>query len=351
MAENIGLPADAQVYYLGCGNSVAAIALAQQLTSGQLWIHEDNFIALQMAAETIRLNQLSNAHTLSPINLSAEQRNAFDVAVIELPKGRKSAQRWLAQAFDGLKLGGFLYLAGANQQGIQPTVKDASLLFDQPAVLAYKKGNRLVKFQKNRREWPAEGWSLMPGIAPESWHSTTISSRQGDLELFSLPGVFSFDRLDEGTQLLLTTLPDLHGKNVLDLGCGYGAIGITAAYSGAASVEMADANLLAVAATRKNIERFALQNASASASDVLSELTGKQYDIILSNPPFHTGGEVDYQVAGAFIEQSHQALVEGGLLYLVANRFIRYEKIMQTCFQRVDEIFQSTRYHVLCGVK
>jgi 16S rRNA (guanine1207-N2)-methyltransferase len=167
----------------------------------------------------------------------------------------------------------------------------------------------------------------------------------------SLPGIFSFDRLDEGTQLLLDSLPDLHHMNVLDLGCGYGAIGLSAARSGADSIDMVDANSLAVAATQINIERLGLTNARAFASDILSAMPDNKFDLILSNPPFHTGRDVDYQVAKAFIEQSSGALEIGGRLYVVANRFIRYEKILEIYFQNVDQVVQSSRFHVLCGIK
>ncbi len=67
----------------------------------------------------------------------------------------------------------------------------------------------------------------------------------------------------------------------------------------------------------------------------MSAIPDKKYELILSNPPFHTGRDVDYQVARAFIEQSYSALQTGGQLYLVANRFIRYEKIMDNVLPAV----------------
>ena len=70
--------------------------------------------------------------------------------------------------------------------------------------------------------------------------------------------------------LLLASLPDLAGAQVLDLGCGYGVIGIAAALAGAAHVDLVDASLLAVAATAENLAWLGLSNASVYASDVLS---------------------------------------------------------------------------------
>ena len=351
IGEKITLPPDNSVLYLGCGNGAGAVVVGNQLTSGRLWLHDINYIAMQIFAETLKLNRISTAHLLTDIHLPAELVNNIDVVIIELPKGRKLAQRWLAQGFMALKTGGVLYIAGANRQGIVPVVDDAGMLFGEPVVLGYKKGNRLIRVKKINPELPLDGWWRTPGITPHTWHTFAIQTRSGLCEIYSLPGIFSYDRLDEGTQLMLDSLPELQNLNILDLGCGFGALGLAAAHSGAASVDMVDANLLAVAATQMNIKRLGLTNTHALASDVLSAVPDKKYDLIVSNPPFHTGGDVDYQVASAFIEQSYAALELGGRLYIVANRFIRYEKIIEVYFKQVVQVVQSPRFHVLCGVK
>jgi 16S rRNA (guanine1207-N2)-methyltransferase len=351
IAEKVILPSDSRVLYLGCGNGAAGAIIAKQLTTGYLWLHDISYIAAQMTAETFSINQTANAHVLTSINLPAELENNLDAVIIELPKGRKLAQRWLAHAFKLLKTGGVLYLSGANRQGISPVVEDARTLLAEPVVLGYKKGNRLVRFQKIQQELPFVGWWQTPGIAPNTWHRFVLQIQSESIEIFSLPGIFSFDRLDPGTQLLLDSLPNLRNMNVLDLGCGYGVLGLVATRSGAAYVDMVDANLLAVAAAQTNVQRLGLANARALASDVLSAIPERKYDLIISNPPFHTGRDVDYQVAGAFIEQSFGALETGGQLYCVANRFICYEKIMELHFQSVELLVQSPSYHVLCGRK
>ena len=349
IGEKILVAGDAQVLYLGCGNGAGAVPLARLLSGGRIWLHDINFVAIQMTAETIHLNQISNSETFTDINLPVRLEESCDVAIIEIPKGRKLAQRWLAQAFLGLKPGGKLCICGANRQGINPSIKDAEMLFGEPVVIGYKKGNRLVRFVKTQAAWPASGWWDIPGIAPSTWHKGSIQMPSGPIEIYSLPGIFSYDRLDEGTQLLLASIPDLRGMDVLDLGCGYGAIGLEAARAGAKNVDMLDVNLLAVCAANKNISILEITNSRALPSDVISATPDKKYNLILSNPPFHTGRDTDYQVAHAFIQQSCQALAPAGQVYFVANRFIRYEKIMQSYFLSVVEIAQSPRYHVLCG--
>ena len=82
-------------------------------------------------------------------------------------------------------------------------------------------------------------------------------------------------------------------------------------------------------------------------SDVLSAVAGERYTLIATNPPFHTGRSVDFQVAQAFIQQSWNALEVGGRLLLVANRFIRYERLIEDKFRRVGQLAETDRYHVI----
>ena len=76
-----------------------------------------------------------------------------------------------------------------------------------------------------------------------------------------------------------------------------------------------------------------------------------KYDLILSNPPFHTGHAVDYQIAQAMISQSFQALNPGGQMIIVANRFIRYDRLIKEIFGNVSSLSESGKFHVLSGLK
>jgi 16S rRNA (guanine1207-N2)-methyltransferase len=97
-------------------------------------------------------------------------------------------------------------------------------------------------------------------------------------------GVFSREGVDKGTALLLNALPDLSG-NVLDLGCGCGAVGISAASANpGAYVTMADINERAVELSQKNVRRNSVA-ARVLESDGFSSLCGEMFSYILTNPP------------------------------------------------------------------
>jgi 16S rRNA (guanine1207-N2)-methyltransferase len=351
LAEHAALPAGARALLLGCGHGATAVFLARRLQSGELWIMDNSAIALAMTAATLQANQASNAHMQWEIDLPVEQNGAFDAAAIELPKGRKLAQRWLALAWTALRPGGSLYLAGPNELGIQSALQDATGLFGPGSILGYKKGNRIARFTRPAEAPAVPLWLTEPGIATGSWYEFDLQTPEGPLHLYSLPGIFSYDRLDQATRLLLEQMRVSASDRILDLGCGYGVLGLVAAKMGALHVDLVDSNLLAVAATRRNIRQLGLPNARALPGDVLSPVAGNTYTRIFTNPPFHSGKGVDYQIAAAFIRQSWAALEPGGELLLVANRFIRYEKIMEALFCQVNVSAQDNRYRILAATK
>ena len=246
---------------------------------------------------------------------------------------------------------GVVYTLPANNSGIQSAVKDAQGLFGPGRILAYKKGNRVAEFVKKLADTPQPGWALAPGIASCTWVEFTIPFSNHTFHIRSLPGIFSFDHLDEGTDMLLRTIDIPAGARVLDVGCGYGIIGLYAATQGAGSVHLTDNNLLAVAACTETIARNRITNAEVFTGDLLGSIGSYQYDLILSNPPFHAGHAVDYQIAHSMINQSFQALNPGGQMIIVANRFIRYDRLIKEIFGNISILAESGKFHVLSGLK
>ncbi len=333
---------------LSCHHGALGAALAGDMAGGSVALLDSSYIATAMAELTLRANDVPNARVCPGITVLPQQAGAYDTAILQLPKGRKLARRWLVEAYGALAPEGQLYVAGSNEQGIQPTIKDVEALFGNAAVLAYKKGNRVARASKGPRAGEPD-WAQEPGIAPGTWHEFQVDVRRDSYRLRSLPGVFSYDRLDDGTSLLLSVLGVPKGAEVLDVGCGYGIIGLAAARWGAAHVDMVDVDLLAVAAARENVALNGLQNAEAFPSDVLSAVQGKRYDLVVSNPPFHVGRAVEYGVAQAFIEDARRVLRPGGQLAIVANKFIRYDQVMRGVFGSVARLAETGRYHVLAA--
>jgi len=351
LAENINPIPETRVLMLGCRHGAAGAAIAAKQPLSQIDIVDHNYIAVQMASKTAKANHLSNLKVCADISLRPEQYYSYQIAALDLPKGRKLARRWLVQAYDALADGGYLFLAGAKKAGINSIIKDARDLFTSSSLLGYKKGSRVVRFTKDKTQRNDCQWFHDPGVQPNSWVKIDLVTHHGEFHLHSLPGVFSYDRLDDGTNLLLSTFDNFSGERVLDLGCGYGVIGLIAAKTKAEQVDLVDSNLLAIAAAQNNLEKYGRSKDTSYPSDVLSAVSHKTYHRILSNPPFHSGVSVDYQIAQAFIQQSWQALESGGSLVLVANKFIRYDRLMEEFFNKVTLVKDTNRFRVWSGKK
>jgi len=135
------------------------------------------------------------------------------------------------------------------------------------------------------------------------------------LELITDAGVFSKKKVDFGSDLLIRSLPPMDGR-ILDLGCGYGVMGISiASMNPKAHVTMVDINERAVSLTRQNIERNRLQNAEAFQSNGFDGVEGP-FDAIVTNPPIRAGKKVIYPL----FEESIHYLKNGGAIYLVIQK-------------------------------
>lgn len=126
---------------------------------------------------------------------------------------------------------------------------------------------------------------------PDTPHDiSTIDYNVKDLviKLNTDAGVFSKRKVDFGSDLLIRSIPPING-NILDIGCGYGVIGISLALLNPSSyVTMIDINERAVGLASQNIRLNGIANANALTSDGFSNVSGK-FDAIVSNPPIRTG--------------------------------------------------------------
>ena len=158
-------------------------------------------------------------------------------------------------------------------------------------------------------------------------------------------GVFSKGELDPGTRLLLDALPELSG-DVLDVGCGWGAIGIAVAKAyRACRVTMVDVNRRALSLCRENAQRNQV-SVVCLESDGLSAVAGQAFDAVITNPPIRAGKQVIYKM---FADAAGQ-LKPGGALYLVIRKQQGAEsctKYLKTLFSSVDKLDKSNGYWVL----
>ena len=158
-------------------------------------------------------------------------------------------------------------------------------------------------------------------------------------------GVFSKGELDVGSRLLLDALPALTG-DVLDLGCGWGAIGVAIAKANKnACVIMADVNHRALDLSRANCERNGV-TAEVIESDGMSAVMGRTFDAVVTNPPIRAGKQVIYKM----FADAARSLNAGGALYLVIRKQQGAEscvKYLKTLYNEVEKLDKSAGFWVL----
>ncbi|MDW7655655.1 MAG: methyltransferase [Bacillota bacterium] len=152
---------------------------------------------------------------------------------------------------------------------------------------------------------------------------------QHRLSLTTYPALFSPRGPDAGTMALLQQIELMPEDRVLDLGCGYGLIGLAVAKKlGARSVVMVDIDPVAVAAARHNAEQNDCGDVTIVLGDGPAAALGLTFSLILCNPPYHT----DFSVARRLIEQSYRQLETNGRLCLVVKRLDWYRNKLASLF-------------------
>jgi 16S rRNA (guanine1207-N2)-methyltransferase len=217
-------------------------------------------------------------------------------------------------------------------------------------VLAYKKGSRVIQF-KHDQDLPLPDWAQEAGTALGTWKEFRAVVNEGEYRVKGLPGVFAVGHIDEGTDMLLDHMNIEPGSSVLDLGCGYGILGMAAMRRGAGQVDFTDVSLPAAASTAATLQENDLPAGRVWARDVLEGVPPESYDQIITNPPFHAGHEVQYSMSEAIIQGAIRVLRPGGRLTLVANRFIRYDRLMMSAFRNVTDLAHTGKFHVLEAVR
>ena len=253
-----------------------------------------------------------------------------------VPPGTLERRYALAQALRALKPGGTLIAMGPNDKG----------------------GGRIRKeleaFGCTAPEHSKKHWRLCNTRRPETLTGIDDAIEAGAprfdsaLDLWTQPGIFSWDRIDEGSALLLETLPPLNGKGA-DLGCGLGLLArfVLARDTAVTRIDGFDLDGRAIDAARRNVPD---PRSTFHWSDVRGDLPVADLDFVVMNPPFHSGGQDDVALGRIFVKRARALLRKGGVLWMVANRHLPYEEELGSHFAKVEAVTQSARFKICRAV-
>jgi len=263
--------------------------------------------------------------------------------ILNLPRQKALLSMMLDCAAGLLAPGGVLWLAGENKAGIKSADKLLKIRFGQVRKLDNARHCTLFEASEVLQDIPFD-----PARYLQKW---PLGCMQTEIQVFSYPGVFAHGRLDEGSALLLETLSDLTPEGeVLDFACGAGLIGACIATKHPHTrVSLLDSSALALKATEETLTGNHLSG-SVIASDGLSELR-QSYDLVVANPPIHAGVKTDNSMGMRLLESVHEHIRPGGMLLMVANIHLPYEKWLSRRFSRCTQQLASNGYKVILAKK
>ncbi|MCL2420477.1 MAG: class I SAM-dependent methyltransferase [Defluviitaleaceae bacterium] len=159
--------------------------------------------------------------------------------------------------------------------------------------------------------------------------------------------VFSPTCIDKGTLAMLQAVDLSPADKLLDLGCGYGIVGIYAAKCiGEQNIVMSDSNKKCIELSKKNAETNGVSGVKIIQSDGFKDIDDKDFTLILSNPPYH----VNFSVPKHFIEKGFNRLQIGGKMFMVTKRKDWYKNKFTAIFGGV-KILEIDGYFVFCAEK
>ncbi|MDF2186456.1 16S rRNA (guanine(1207)-N(2))-methyltransferase RsmC [Grimontia hollisae] len=263
-----------------------------------------------------------------------------DMVMLYWPKAKAEAEFLLAMLMAALGKGTEIVVVGENRSGVKSIEK------------IFAPYGKVTKFDSARRcsfYWGQCDNEPAPFSLDDWYKSYPLNVGEQSLTVRSLPGVFSHGELDEGTQLLLNTLPTLTGS-VLDFGCGAGVIGavIKQRYP-ETHITLVDISALAVASARETL-RFNHLDGEVFASDVYSDIN-TPFNNIVSNPPFHAGLKTHYAATETFLSEAPAHLHPQGQLMIVANRFLRYPPFIESAFGHCHTPAKNHKFTIYHAVK
>lgn len=243
--------------------------------------------------------------------------------LVVLPRSKTLARSMVSAAINH---GGTVIIDGQKTDGVESIYKDIRKTNAISGVVTKGHG---------RLFWFTAGKTL-------AW-DITVKSPDG---FKTAPGVFSESKIDAGSALLADQLEDLKGE-VADLGAGWGYLSrAILTHDGVTSLDMIEAEKTALDCAVENVND---PRARAVWADALG-LQGS-YDMVVSNPPFHTTRAGDPDLGRGFIATAARILKPRGVFFMVANRHLPYEAELDAKFGFVEErggtgafkIFRATR--------
>ncbi|NVO26136.1 class I SAM-dependent methyltransferase [Donghicola sp. C2-DW-16] len=255
-----------------------------------------------------------------------QETGPYALSIVCLPRAKDEARDLIACAMAATP-NGTVVIDGTKTDGIESVLKDMRKRTPVSGPISKAHGKIF---------WCAASDAFA------DWRKLPSKNADGYL---TAPGVFSADKVDRASKLLVQTLPQKLGRRVADLGAGWGYISANILdRDGLESLHLVEAEANALDCARQTISDDRVRFHWA---DVTRWHHPEIMDAVVMNPPFHTSRDADPTIGQAFIRAAHGMLSQTGKLWLVANRHLPYESTLSDFFNEVSEIGGDGSFKVL----
>ncbi|MGO4834765.1 class I SAM-dependent methyltransferase [Rhizobiaceae sp. 2RAB30] len=262
----------------------------------------------------------------------------YSMALVLCSRHRGENEARIAEAVERISPGGLVLVAGAKDDGIASLRKRVASLVELDGQSPKYHG--LAFWFRRPRDTVALVSALRAGngevLVEGRFHTT--------------PGMFSHDRVDAGSRLLVESLPSDLSGTVADFCAGWGYVAAEAARRSPAirAIDLYEADFESVEAAKRNLADLSIPT-RFFWQDLVSEAVAERYDVVLMNPPFHRGRAAEPAIGQDLIRVAGKALKKGGRLFLVANRQLPYEETLRAAFADWWEVGRDGGFKVLAA--
>ena len=300
-------------------------------------------LCTRSARYNLRQHFRPHYRALSDMGLSiAEPDHSMDLVLLIPSKNKLQTLAWMAEAMSLLAEQGRLLMVVANRHGAK----------SYESALQQLAGDITTASRSKCRIFSAKKTADFNHALAERWMDAAKPTRVDSHGLISQPGLFSWDKPDVGSTLLLRHLSDPLAGSGMDLCCGYGLLAerILQTSDKITHIHLVDADRLALNCVEQNTAAWH-DKIELHWLDAAEEPLPPSVEWIVCNPPFHSDQARDVELGQAIVRHACRSLRRAGRLYLVANRKLPYELILEQELAQYRIVAESDGYKIIIGSK
>ena len=319
-------------------------ALSVCVNQSNVDVVTDSFMAKQAIHINTQTNETTTPNVVDALNIP---NKIYSHVLIKLPRSMAYLEHLLIKLQSRISQQTVIIASAKVKMVTSNALKIFEKYLGETKTSLAKKKSRLIFVSPDLRKSQQQGKLRQ--------YPTYLELPELVMPLAQYANVFSKDKLDIGARVLLDAMPT-GAKNVVDLGCGNGVLGVDYLHRNPESnVTFIDESFMAIASVRHTLHNTSLgERAMFSVGHCFSEIDATHkgtFDLVLCNPPFHQQNTITDEIAWHMFNEAHQFLCQGGELRVVANRHLDYFGKLKRIFGGANIVHTTKKFTVFSCIK